>query len=95
MGAGFADDVTKCYHPLALDERRRAFHLNRLNARVEDAEAEGRLFEVLFRGVRSDVGGGDDDPELSSIALNWICRKRSCVKCAGRPRPRSPRTLRG
>ena len=73
------DNVAKCYHALALDERRHTFHLHRLNARVEDADAEGRLFEVWFRGVHSDVGGGNDNPSLSSIALNWLFQK--AVSC--------------
>jgi uncharacterized protein (DUF2235 family) len=69
------DNVAKCYHALALDERRHTFHLHRLNARVEDADDEGRLFEVWFRGVHSDVGGGNNNPGLSSIALNWMLQK--------------------
>jgi len=73
------DNVVKCYHALALDERRHTFHLHRLNARVEDADAEGRLFEVWFRGVHSDVGGGNNNPALSSIALNWMFQK--AVSC--------------
>jgi uncharacterized protein (DUF2235 family) len=73
------DNVAKCYHAMALEERRQTFQLHRLNARVEDADAEGRLFEVWFRGVHSDVGGGNDNPSLSSIALNWMLKK--AVSC--------------
>ena len=73
------DNVAKCYHAMALEERRDTFHLHRLNARVEDAEAEGRLFEVWFRGVHSDVGGGNDNAGLSSIALNWMLKR--AVSC--------------
>jgi uncharacterized protein (DUF2235 family) len=73
------DNVAKCYHAMALDERRHTFQLHRLNARVEDTDDEGRLFEVWFRGVHSDVGGGNDNPALSSIALNWMLRK--AVSC--------------
>jgi hypothetical protein len=69
------DNVAKCYHALALDERRHTFHLHRLNARVDHADQEGRLFEVWFKGVHSDVGGGNANPELSSIALNWMLYK--------------------
>jgi hypothetical protein len=46
---------------------------------VDDADAEGRLFEVWFRGVHSDVGGGNDNSALSSIALNWMLQK--AVSC--------------
>jgi uncharacterized protein (DUF2235 family) len=66
------DAVAKCFHAMALDERRIDFKLYRPDARVADANQEGRLFEVWFRGVHSDVGGGNDCPGLSSIALNWM-----------------------
>ena len=68
------DNVRTCFHALALDERRIDFKVHRLDARVEDANQEGRLFEVWFRGVHSDVGGGNDCPGLSSLALNWMFR---------------------
>ncbi len=66
------DNVEKCYHALALDERRKTFDLHRLEARVMSAHQEGRLFEVWFRGVHSDVGGGNRNAGLSAIALNWM-----------------------
>jgi uncharacterized protein (DUF2235 family) len=73
------DNVEKCYHAMALDERRHTFHLHRPDARVADADQEGRLFEVWFRGVHSDVGGGNANEGLSSVALNWMLRKaKSC-----------------
>jgi uncharacterized protein (DUF2235 family) len=73
------DNVAKCYHAMALEERRNTFHLHRLNARVEDSDDPGRLFEVWFRGVHSDVGGGNNNPSLSSITLNWMLKKaESC-----------------
>ena len=70
-----ADNVELCYHALALDERRHTFDLHRLSARVEHADAPGRLFEVWFRGVHSDVGGGNRNAGLSSIALDWMYAK--------------------
>jgi uncharacterized protein (DUF2235 family) len=66
------DNVGKCYHALSLDERRGTFPLNRLSARVANADQEGRLFEVWFRGVHSDVGGGNRNTGLSDIALAWM-----------------------
>jgi uncharacterized protein (DUF2235 family) len=73
------DNVAKCFHALALDERRQTFRLHRLEARVDDANQEGRLFELWFRGVHSDIGGGNNNPGLSSIALNWMFeRARAC-----------------
>jgi uncharacterized protein (DUF2235 family) len=70
-----ADNVEKCYHALALDERRETFHLHRLSARVESSDQPGRLFETWFRGVHSDVGGGNANGALSSIPLNWMFAK--------------------
>jgi len=69
------DAVEKCYHALSLDERRHTFRLHRLEAPVADANQPGRLFEVWFRGVHSDVGGGNRNAGLSSIALNWMFGK--------------------
>jgi uncharacterized protein (DUF2235 family) len=73
------DNVEKCYHALALEERRRTFTVRRLDARVQDAHEDGRLFELWFRGVHSDIGGGNANPGLSSITLNWMFAKG--VRC--------------
>jgi hypothetical protein len=75
LGSRSPDSVVKCYHALALDERRGTFRLHRLDAKVVDANQEGRLFELWFRGVHSDVGGGNKNSGLSSIALNWMFTK--------------------
>jgi uncharacterized protein (DUF2235 family) len=62
-----ADHIVHC---MALDERRLLFPLTRMSGTgVNEA---GHLQEVWFRGVHSDVGGGDDAPGLSSIALNFM-----------------------
>jgi uncharacterized protein (DUF2235 family) len=79
------DNVAKCYHALALDERRQSFHLHRPDARVEHADQEGRLFEVWFRGVHSDVGGGNINPGLSSIPLAWMFTKAAAAGLPLRP----------
>lgn len=66
-------NVRRCCHALALDERRGNFHLHRPK---ELGHAAGRLTEVWFRGVHSDVGGNgakEVPPRgLASIALNWM-----------------------
>lgn len=66
------DNVKKCYHAMALDERRGNFPLTRV--RTGGLPTEGRLQEVWFRGVHSDVGGGVS-VGLSSIALCWMLRR--------------------
>jgi len=58
------------YHAMALDETRLLFPLTRLTGTGHNEDA--RLQEVWFRGVHSDVGGGNNNPSLNWIALNWI-----------------------
>jgi hypothetical protein len=61
-----------CFHALALDERRPSF----LPIRLSGAD------EVWFRGVHSDVGGGNGNRGLNDIALKWMMSK---AKAAGLP----------
>jgi uncharacterized protein (DUF2235 family) len=58
-----------CYHAMAIDENRAFFPLTRLG---KDGKAFSKLREVWFRGVHSDVGGGNANPGLNWIALNWM-----------------------
>jgi uncharacterized protein (DUF2235 family) len=57
--------VQHCFHAMALDERRPSF----VNHRVDGA------YEVWFRGVHSDIGGGNNNPRLEYVALRWMYRK--------------------
>jgi uncharacterized protein (DUF2235 family) len=58
------------FHAMALDETRLLFPLTRLSG---SAPATGvTLQEVWFRGVHSDVGGGNSNGSLNPIALNWL-----------------------
>ena len=65
----FPPNVTRCCHAMALDERRALFQLTRLGLGLDTS---GRLREVWFRGVHSDVGGGNGNRGLNWIALNWL-----------------------
>jgi uncharacterized protein (DUF2235 family) len=67
---GTPPTAAHCVHCMALDERRRFFPLTRMSGSRGDDH--GRLLEVWFRGVHSDVGGGDAARGLSSIALNFM-----------------------
>jgi hypothetical protein len=62
---GLAKGVKQCYHAIALDESRKAFRPTRVR--------EGH--EVWFRGVHSDVGGGNNNHALNDITLRWMLRK--------------------
>ena len=75
---GLPPNVENCFHAMALDEKRVLFPLTRLSASGVSS-VNGPLSEVWFRGVHSDVGGGDPDLGLSSIALNWMLR--NAIRC--------------
>jgi hypothetical protein len=60
-----AKAVQSCYHALALDEARQAFRPTRVRGG----------YEVWFRGVHSDIGGGNNNHALNDITLRWMLRK--------------------
>ena len=62
---GLAKPVQSCYHALALDEARQSFRPTRLKG----------AREVWFRGVHSDVGGGNNNHALNDITLRWMLNK--------------------
>ena len=62
-------NAKKVFHAMALDETRLFFPLTRLGG---TGPAPERLQEVWFRGVHSDVGGGNENASLNGIALNWM-----------------------
>jgi len=57
--------VQFCCHAIALDERRQTFRVTRVDGG----------HEVWFRGVHSDVGGGNENLGLNNISLRWMLRK--------------------
>jgi uncharacterized protein (DUF2235 family) len=65
----FPPNVEHCLHAMALDESRLFFPLTRLG---KGRNTSPKLHEVWFRGVHSDVGGGNGNRGLNWIALNWM-----------------------
>lgn len=63
--------VEHCFHAMSLDERRDTFTPTRLKAHG--------AYEVWFRGVHSDVGGGNTNTALGNISLRWMLRKAKLV----------------
>jgi uncharacterized protein (DUF2235 family) len=61
--------VDHCFHAIALDERRASFRVTRVDG----------AYEVWFRGVHSDIGGGNGNLGLSDIALRWMLSKAKAV----------------
>jgi uncharacterized protein (DUF2235 family) len=57
--------VASCYHAIALDEARQAFRPTRVHGGCE----------VWFRGVHSDIGGGNNNHALNDITLRWMLCK--------------------
>jgi uncharacterized protein (DUF2235 family) len=62
---GLPKQVQHCYHAIALDEWRPAFRPTRVRSACE----------VWFRGLHSDVGGGNDNRALNDLSLRWMLRK--------------------
>jgi uncharacterized protein (DUF2235 family) len=99
------DCVEHCFHALALDERRHAFKPERLDERLTDTSDDATLHECWFRGVHSDIGGGNKNTGLSSIALDWMfANARRCglrldptvvKKNRARMQPRAPVSIHG
>jgi uncharacterized protein (DUF2235 family) len=58
-------------HAMALDESRLLFPLTRLS---KPGVSDPRITEVWFRGVHSDVGGGNGNAGLNCLSLHWMIR---------------------
>ncbi len=63
-------NVKCCRHAMAMDESRALFPLSRLCAK--DGAHDERLVELWFRGVHSDIGGGNGNRCLNWIAQHWM-----------------------
>jgi uncharacterized protein (DUF2235 family) len=61
--------VERARHALSLDDERRTFHPVRFD---QTSETTGRIKEVWFAGVHSDIGGGYPDAGLAYVPLHWM-----------------------
>jgi len=61
--------VQHCFHAMALDERRQSFRVTRVD----------NGYQVWFRGVHSDIGGGNENLGLNAISLRWMYKKAMLV----------------
>lgn len=61
-------NVLRCAHAMALNETRQAFNVHRLDPKGRYPHVR----ELWFRGVHSDIGGGNGNVGLQSIALHWM-----------------------
>jgi uncharacterized protein (DUF2235 family) len=73
--------VLRARHALSLDDERDTFHpllwdeIAEENLVKEGQVASGRLQQVWFAGVHSNVGGGYADDSLSYVPLEWMMRE--------------------
>jgi hypothetical protein len=83
--------VARSFHAMALDEVRSTFSLVR-----PTSTDPKRHYELWFRGVHSNVGGGYLDRGLSDIALAWMMEMYiwTLEKEGGTPPPRFKEALR-
>ena len=65
-----SDDVVQARHAIAIDDERHTFHPVLWNE-TNDSPL-GRIKQVWFTGMHSDVGGGYPDDDLSYISLAWM-----------------------
>jgi Uncharacterized alpha/beta hydrolase domain (DUF2235) len=68
----FNPAIEQACHALSLDDERTTFHPVLWN---EKDVPPGRLHQVWFAGVHSNVGGGYPDDSLAHIPLYWIMQR--------------------
>ena len=70
--------VRRACHALSLDDERTTFHpllwdeVAEANMVASDQVPAGRITQVWFAGVHSNVGGGYPEDQLSLVALDWM-----------------------
>lgn len=70
-----SQQVQKACHALSLDDERTTFDPLRIDPSPKDLQAPGRIEEVWFAGVHSDVGGGYPEDGLAHIPLTWMIER--------------------
>lgn len=67
---GLSAKVGKACHALSIDDERHTFH-----PVLWKEGTDGRLEQVWFAGVHSNVGGGYPKQGMSLVALDWVIQK--------------------
>jgi uncharacterized protein (DUF2235 family) len=67
---------------LSIDENRQVFAPEIWDESEEspEAKARGRIKQVWFPGVHSDIGGGYPETGLSDLALEWMIKEAMAVE---------------
>ena len=66
-----SDSVEYARHALSIDDERKTFHPTLWN-KLGINQPDGRMKQVWFCGVHTDVGGGYKEEDLSNISLSWM-----------------------
>jgi hypothetical protein len=77
-GRGAKSRIPFDHHwPLSIDENRQIFAPEIWDESEEspEAKARGRIKQVWFPGVHSDIGGGYPETGLSDLALEWMIKE--------------------
>lgn len=69
-----ANNVTKAYHLVALDERRKEFRPTLMDP---DPTRPERIIEVWFSGDHANIGGGWATTKLSDVTLDFMLKQVS------------------
>jgi hypothetical protein len=68
-----SNKVKKACHALSVDDERKTFHPVLWDESRE--KGDGRIEQVWFPGVHSDVGGGYPEYTMALVTLNWMMTK--------------------
>ena len=72
QGLKLDERVKKACHAISIDDQRHTFHPELWD---EEGESDGRIEQVWFAGVHSNVGGGYPKQGMSHVALDWMMTK--------------------
>jgi hypothetical protein len=79
--------IERACHALSLDDERTTFHPVLCN---EKTIPPGKLSQVWFSGVHSNVGGGYPDDSLAHIPLFWIMKEAEARGLKFKTTPNQP-----
>jgi uncharacterized protein (DUF2235 family) len=82
--------VERACHALALDDERTTFHPVLWD---EKNQPEGKIAQVWFCGMHSNVGGGYPDDSLAGVPLLWIMQQADAAGLRFKVSPQQPDTL--
>ena len=91
--------VRHCSHALALDEQRQTFTPTLFDESFEATKVSegkvpsGRLTQVWFCGVHSNVGGGYPEDQLSLVTMDWIASQAVAAGLRFNPSPLAESSL--